>query len=114
MSSPPDATSADPPLLEARDLVKAYGPVTVVHGVSLSVRRGETLGLVGESGSGKSTVARMMLRLIEPSGGIVTYREAVADGAPRDIDLLTLKARDMRRLRRKLAIVFQDPYAALD
>ncbi len=114
MSSPLEATSADLPLLEARNLVKAYGPATVVHGVSLTVRRGETLGLVGESGSGKSTVARMMLRLIEPTGGTVIYREAVKDGVPHEVNLLTLKARAMRRLRRKLAIVFQDPYAALD
>ena len=98
------------PLIEARSLVKAYRGVRVVDGVSLGIRRGETLGLVGESGSGKSTVARMILRLTEPTAGRVLYR---APGSP-EVDLLTLPPRTMRRLRRKLAIVFQDPYAALD
>ena len=95
-------------------MVKDYGSARVVDGVSLAVRRGETLGLVGESGSGKSTVARMMLRLTEPSSGSVIYRGPAEDGRPQELDLLALKPRAMRRLRRRLAIVFQDPYAALD
>ncbi|MDE1154789.1 MAG: ATP-binding cassette domain-containing protein [Acidobacteriaceae bacterium] len=96
-------------LLQARDLVKIYGDARVVDGVSLSLHRGETLGLVGESGSGKSTVARMILRLTEPSSGSVTaYLE---NG---EVDLLALPARRMRALRARLAMVFQDPYAALD
>jgi peptide/nickel transport system ATP-binding protein len=99
------------PLLEARGLVKRYGASTVVDGVSLQLRRGETLGLVGESGSGKSTVARMLLRLIEPTSGSVLYQP---DGTASRVDLLTLSARALRPLRRRLAIVFQDPYAALD
>jgi peptide/nickel transport system ATP-binding protein len=98
------------PLLEARHLTKDYGPHRVVDDVSLTLHRGETLGLVGESGSGKSTVARMVLRLIEPTSGSVLYTPQ--DAPP--IDLLTLAPRDMRRLRRRLAIVFQDPYAALN
>ena len=102
------------PLLEARGLVKAYGPVRVVDGVSLAVHRGETLGLVGESGSGKSTIGRMMLRLIEPTLGQVIFHDSAETGAGKEIDLLKLKASSMRRLRRRLAIVFQDPYAALD
>lgn len=97
------------PLMEACDLTKDYGTHRVVHGVSLSLYKGETLGLVGESGSGKSTVARMMLRLVEPTSGSVLFR---GDGA--ETDLLQLTAREMRRLRRRLAIVFQDPYAALN
>ncbi len=101
-------------MLEARNLVKLYGTVRVVDNVSLTLQRGETLGLVGESGSGKSTVARMILRLIEPTAGEVTYAPLDAEGRPIPVDLLHLRPRAMRRLRRKLAIVFQDPYAALD
>lgn len=101
------------PLLEARDLVKDYGSSRVVDGVSLQLMRGETLGLVGESGSGKSTVARLLLRLIEPTSGTVVYRSAGAEGT-RSYDLLRIQPGEMRRLRRKLSIVFQDPYAALN
>ncbi len=103
--------AASPLLLEAVDLTKDYGAVRVVHDVSLQLFRGETLGLVGESGSGKSTVARMMLRLVEPTSGKLRF---FPDGSATPIDLRQLPARDMRRLRRKLAIVFQDPYAALN
>ncbi len=95
--------------MEARGLVKEYpsaqGLVRVVDGVSLEIRRGETLGLVGESGSGKSTVARMLLRLIEPTAGAIAY-----DG----VDLLALSRGGVRALRRRMQIVFQDPYAALN
>lgn len=97
-------------LLEARDLVKEYGSARVVDGVSLTLRRGETLGLVGESGSGKSTVARMLLRLIEPTSGSV--RVWLREG--REVDLLAASPREVRRLRRSLGMVFQDPFAALD
>jgi ABC-type glutathione transport system ATPase component len=104
------------PLLEARDLVKDFGASRVIDGVSLHLMRGETLGLVGESGSGKSTIARLLLRLIEPTSGNIVYRGAGdSDGtSTRTYDLMRLTPREMRRLRRKLAIVFQDPYAALD
>ena len=106
------------PLLEAHDLVKDFGSTRVIHGVSLDVMRGETLGVVGESGSGKSTIARLLLRLIEPTSGSVLFHDASAananDASPRTYDLLQLKAREMRRLRRRLSIVFQDPYAALN
>jgi ABC-type glutathione transport system ATPase component len=98
-----------PPLLEARNLVKVYGSARVVDDVSITLDRGETLGLVGESGSGKSTVARMILRLIEPTSGSVLFH---ADGSASN--LLTLPPRAMRRLRRRIAVVFQDPYAALN
>jgi ABC-type glutathione transport system ATPase component len=101
------------PLLEARDLVKDFGSTRVIHGVSLDVMRGETLGLVGESGSGKSTVARLLLRLIEPTNGSVLFHDA-SSATPYTYDLLQLNAREMRRLRRRLSIVFQDPYAALN
>jgi len=98
------------PLLEASHLVKNYGDACVVDDVSLQLMRGETLGLVGESGSGKSTVARMLLRLIEPTSGEIVFREA--DG--REFDLRRVSPRTMRGLRRKMSIVFQDPYAALN
>ena len=102
------------PLLEAHGLVKEYGVARVVDGVSLTLRQGETTGLVGESGSGKSTIARMMLRLIEPTAGRLTLYASGEDGAPEALDLRRLRPRAMRRLRRRLAMVFQDPYAALD
>jgi ABC-type glutathione transport system ATPase component len=101
------------PLLEARDLVKDFGSTRVIHGVSFDVMRGETLGLVGESGSGKSTIARLLLRLIEPTSGTVLFHDA-AEPAPRTYDLLRLNPHNMRHLRRRLSIVFQDPYAALN
>jgi ABC-type glutathione transport system ATPase component len=93
-------------LVEARGLVKEYGSGgRVVDDVSFSIRRGETLGLVGESGSGKSTVARMLLRLAEPTAGEVRYAGE---------DLLGMSSREMRRMRRRMQIVFQDPFAALN
>jgi peptide/nickel transport system ATP-binding protein len=97
------------PLVEARGLVKEYagegGAARVVDGVSFSIMRGETLGLVGESGSGKSTVARMLLRLIEPTVGEVRFEGRALPPAGSGA---------MRALRRRLQIVFQDPYAALN
>jgi peptide/nickel transport system ATP-binding protein len=96
-------------LLRAEDLVKEYGSVRVVDRVSLRLARGETLGIVGESGSGKSTVARMLLRLIEPTSGSVQL--GFDDGA---VDLLRVAPRTLRHLRRRMAMVFQDPYSALD
>jgi ABC-type glutathione transport system ATPase component len=101
------------PLLEARDLVKDFGSTRIIDGVSLHLMRGETLGLVGESGSGKSTVARLLLRLIEPTSGELLYRDCDAP-TTRACDLMHVTPRELRRLRRKLAIVFQDPYAALN
>ena len=92
-------------LIEARNLTKRYGSATVVNDVSLTIHRGETLGLVGESGSGKSTVARMLLRLVEPTSGSVTF-----DGT----DVLSANRHDLRLLRRRMQMVFQDPFAALN
>lgn len=101
-------------LLQAKNLSKDFGSTRVVDNVSFDLHRGETLGLVGESGSGKSTVARMVLRLLEPTEGQVLLHDQNASGSQRTLDLLALSADAMRKLRRKLAIVFQDPYAALD
>jgi ABC-type glutathione transport system ATPase component len=102
------------PLLEAHNLIKDYATARVIDEVSLQLYRGETLGLVGESGSGKSTIARLLLRLIEPTGGRILFRPLDANGHPRELDLLNVTPAEMRHLRRKLSIVFQDPYAALD
>src|ERR1700735_3027818 len=97
------------PLISAKNLVKEYGRSRVIDDVSLEIFPGETLGLVGESGSGKSTIARLLLRLIEPTSGEIRLR---CD--EETIDLRAASAAEMRRVRRRLAIVFQDPYAALD
>jgi peptide/nickel transport system ATP-binding protein len=103
------ASPANPSLVEARNLAKEYGRGTqlrrVVDDISFQIAPGETLGLVGESGSGKSTVARMLLRLVEPSAGEVYF-----EGQP----LPTASSSAMRMLRRRMQIVFQDPYAALN
>ena len=104
------------PLLEAHHLTKDYAAgakkTRVIDDVSLTLYRGETLGLVGESGSGKSTIARLLLRLIEPTSGQILYHSQQEPA--HTYDLLAVTPREMRRLRRKLSIVFQDPYAALD
>ena len=110
----PESHAGSPLLLEAHNLCKDYGATRVVDDVSLELYRGETLGLVGESGSGKSTIARMVLRLLDPTSGQILLHDTHADGSRHTLDLLALPPVAMRRLRRKLAIVFQDPYAALD
>jgi oligopeptide transport system ATP-binding protein len=79
--------------------------VTAVDGVSLDIRQGETLGLVGESGCGKSTLGKAILRLTEPTGGNVHYKDAEITG---------LSASEMRGHRKKLQMIFQDPYASLN
>jgi peptide/nickel transport system ATP-binding protein len=94
------------PLVTADRLSKSYGAsAPVVNDVSFSIDAGETLGLVGESGSGKSTIARMVLGLVEPTAGTVTFEGRAVTGA----SLTSLRA-----MRRHMQPVFQDPFAALN
>src|SRR5687767_3520278 len=107
---------AGEPLLVVRDLQKYFpvkrgilarvvAQVKAVDGLSFGLAKGETLGLVGESGSGKTTVGRCILRLIEPTSGSVEFEGT---------NVLGLDSGDMRRMRRHMQIVFQDPYASLN
>ena len=106
---------SDRPLLEVRDLTVQFQlggglfapkrTLTAVNGVSFEVMRGETLAIVGESGSGKSTIARAVMRLLEPAAGTVHL-----DGD----NLTALSGAALRAVRPKLQMVFQDPYSSLD
>jgi oligopeptide/dipeptide ABC transporter ATP-binding protein len=84
---------------------KEIGRVRAVDGVSFSVNKGETLGVVGESGCGKSTMARCVMRLLDPTGGRITF-----DGQ----DITNIKGNDLFKVRREMMMVFQDPYASLN
>ncbi|WRP07863.1 dipeptide ABC transporter ATP-binding protein [Rossellomorea aquimaris] len=104
------------PLLKVENLKKHF-PITggilgrpvssvkAVDGVSFTVNKGETLGIVGESGCGKSTTGRMLMRLIDPSEGKVTFE---------DRELTSLSNSEMRKVRREMQMVFQDPFASLN
>ena len=101
-------------LAEVRDLVKEFrlprvngrgGVLRAVDGVSFGIGRGETLGLVGESGSGKSTIARLLLRLADPTAGTVLFGGA---------DITTARGEPWRAIRRRAQLVYQNPYASLD
>ena len=111
------AVNGSEPLLRVRDLVKHFpitqgiilqrrvGAVKAVDGISFDVYPGETLGLVGESGSGKSTTGRTILQLYTPTSGEVNFEGQ---------ELTKLSGGDMRRMRRQLQMIFQDPYASLN
>jgi oligopeptide transport system ATP-binding protein len=104
-------------LLEVKDL-KVYFPITqgiiiqrkvgdikAVDGLTFRIRKGETLGLVGESGCGKSTTGRAILQLYRPTAGEVRFEGQ---------ELTTLKSEPLRRMRRRMQMIFQDPYASLN
>jgi len=105
------------PIVQVRNLVKHFpitsgiiiqrqvGAVKAVDGISFDIYPGETLGLVGESGSGKSTTGRTILQLYRPTAGSVTYEGN---------ELTTMGGEDLRRMRRQMQIIFQDPFASLN
>jgi oligopeptide/dipeptide ABC transporter ATP-binding protein len=112
----PGAATTAAPLVEVRNLVKHFpvkggvlqrtvAQVQAVDDVTFSILRGETLGLVGESGCGKTTVGRLVLRLIEPTAGEIWF-----DGE----EITRLRGTALKPYRRRMQIVFQDPYASLD
>jgi peptide/nickel transport system ATP-binding protein len=84
---------------------KQIAAVKAVDGVSFTVRQGETVGVVGESGCGKSTIARCILRLLDPTGGKIVFKGR---------DITRLSRGQMRPVRRELMMIFQDPYASLN
>jgi oligopeptide transport system ATP-binding protein len=111
------ATKDGQVLVEVKDL-RMYFPVTAglifqkkvadvkaVDGITFHIRQGETLGLVGESGCGKSTTGRAILQLYRPTAGTVTFGNQ---------DLTKIKGGDLRRFRRRMQMIFQDPYASLN
>jgi oligopeptide/dipeptide ABC transporter ATP-binding protein len=119
VSSADQATSGNgrKPLIEVRDLEKHFplrkgiifqkqvGAVRAVDGISFDVLEGETLGLVGESGCGKSTTARLITRLLEPTGGSIVYHGK---------DIAHLGRAELKPMRRDMQMIFQDPYSSLN
>lgn len=107
-------------ILSARNLSKLYGASTAWFGgnnhaikavddVSFDLHAGENLGIVGESGSGKTTLGRMLLRIIEPTSGTVTF-----EGEQGPVDVTRLSKRELRSYHRDVRLVFQDPFASLN
>ena len=115
-SASPESRSGHGPLVEITNLTKWFavkqsvfasvkGVVHAVEDVTLTVNRGETLGIVGESGCGKSTTARLMVKLLDATSGTVKF-----DGE----DITNYSMRQMRPLRRQMQMIFQDPYSSLN
>ena len=119
-------TESNEMLLQVRSLKKHFpvgggllrrhrAVIKAVDGVDLALERGETLGLVGESGCGKTTAGRAILRLIDPTAGTATFHTALEEGEERKPHaVFSMKKGDLRRLRRQMQIVFQDPYGSLN
>lgn len=104
-----NGTTTASPLLETRGLIKYFstpkGPLHAVDNVNISIAKGETLGLVGESGCGKSTLGRVVIRLLEATGGSVLF-----DGS----DIVRYDAPALRNFRKQAQMVFQDPFSSLN
>ena len=112
--------AADAPILSVRGLTKGFGvtnwlgrqtySITAVKDASFDLHRGENLGIVGESGSGKTTLGRMLLRVVEPSEGTITYRPG--DGSQAEVTTMPRPA--LAAYRQDVRMVFQDPFASLN
>lgn len=128
MPPPGDAAAPDLPLVEVEGLAKHFpvagsvfrkpsGFVHAVDGVSFRIGRGESLGLVGESGCGKTTVGKLLVRLLEPTAGSISFRfpDASGDEDPGEpVDAATLRGRRLRDFRRQVQLIFQDPYGSMN
>ena len=97
------------PILETRNLKKYFkvadGELHAVDSVNIAIEEGKTLGVVGESGCGKSTLGRTILRLIQPTGGDILFEGK---------SIVGLGKREMREMRKKMQIIFQDPYSSIN
>jgi len=116
----PRSTESDVPLLEIRDLEMKFPisrgmfrtPNEFVHavdGISFDIAPGESLGLVGESGCGKSTTGRMLVKLLDPTGGSIVFRDGEYER-----DVAHVKGKEVKEFRRRVQMIFQDPYESMN